>query len=235
MRSMKFLVNLYRAYHKILSKVLNLYCRQDFLPFDGLMNLYITGLNQITDVEIDKVNKPNLPIPAGHLSPKRATIVVITSLILSLGIGIAHPASSNGLNTALWASMILGTMYSLPPIRLKRFPVFAAFCIVAVRGAVINAGFFAHAKAVAYAHSGVATSVLTCLGEAKCFLSCLFFAAFGVVIGMFMHQMNFLLHRCFIEYGLFPRQFHSLHYHTIFDRNKWWRCYQNCSTSNVSA
>jgi len=150
-----------------------------------LMNLYITGLNQITDVEIDKVNKPNLPIPAGHLSRKRATFVVLVALILSLGIGIMYPIlSSNGLNVALWGSMILGTMYSLPPIRLKRFPVLAAFCIVAVRGTVINAGFFAHAKTVAFSRTGDVTSVIECLGEGKCYLSCLFFAVFGVVIAL---------------------------------------------------
>ena len=33
-----------------------------------LVNIYVTGLNQITDVDIDKINKPYLPIAAGHLS-----------------------------------------------------------------------------------------------------------------------------------------------------------------------
>lgn len=32
------------------------------------VNLYVTGLNQVYDVEIDRVNKPYLPIPAGDLS-----------------------------------------------------------------------------------------------------------------------------------------------------------------------
>jgi homogentisate phytyltransferase/homogentisate geranylgeranyltransferase len=147
-----------------------------------LMNLYITGLNQITDVEIDKINKPNLPIAAGDLSPKTANIIVIISLILSVAMGMAHPVlGSQGLNVALWASGILGTLYSLPHFRLKRFPLMAAFCIVAVRGAVINAGFFAHAKAAAF---GVETSVLACLRtDVRCFLSSLFFAVFGIVIG----------------------------------------------------
>jgi homogentisate phytyltransferase / homogentisate geranylgeranyltransferase len=31
-------------------------------------NVFITGLNQITDREMDKINKPFLPIPAGRLS-----------------------------------------------------------------------------------------------------------------------------------------------------------------------
>lgn len=149
-----------------------------------LMNLYITGLNQITDVEIDKINKPDLPIAAGDLSPGVATIVVIAALALSLGMGISHPIlGTQGLNVALWGSAILGTMYSLPPFRLKRFPLLAALCIVAVRGTIINAGFFAHAKAAAYGQQ--ATSVITSLlTDRRCFLSSFFFGVFGIVIAL---------------------------------------------------
>lgn len=148
-----------------------------------LMNLYITGLNQVTDVEIDKVNKPNLPIAAGDLSLKGGIITVVVSLILSLLMGISHPVfGSQGLNMALWWSGILGTMYSLNPIRLKRFPFLAAFCIVAVRGAVINAGFFAHAKVAAFGHTSSVMEFL--LSDRQCVLSSLYFAIFGVVIAL---------------------------------------------------
>mmetsp|Transcript_27011 Transcript_27011/g.39502 ORF Transcript_27011/g.39502 Transcript_27011/m.39502 type:complete len:389 (-) Transcript_27011:111-1277(-) len=149
-----------------------------------LMNLYITGLNQITDVEIDKINKPNLPIPAGILSKRTATWVVSIALLASLAMGVASPLlGSQGLNVALYGSAILGTMYSLKPFRLKRFPLLAAFCIVAVRGTIINASFFAHAKKTAY---GAATgSVLHFLRtDKKCLLSSIFFGVFGIVIAL---------------------------------------------------
>jgi homogentisate phytyltransferase/homogentisate geranylgeranyltransferase len=157
-----------------------------------LMNLYITGLNQITDVEIDKINKPNLPIASGDLSVPGATITVLLSLVLSLLLGVAgSPAfATEGLNMALGMSALLGTLYSLPPFRLKRFPLLAAFCIVSVRGAIINAGFFAHARAAAYgAVSGAgvvaSSSVLHCLWkDPRCFLSSLYFAVFGLVIAL---------------------------------------------------
>lgn len=149
-----------------------------------LMNLYITGLNQITDVEIDKVNKPNLPIPAGELSEGTAVGVVLVALLLSLWLGVAHPVlGTQGLNVALWGSCILGTLYSLPPFRLKRFPALAAFCIVAVRGTIINAGFFAHAQSAAFGVPVI--SVLhTLLTERTCMLTNLFFGVFGVVIAL---------------------------------------------------
>lgn len=152
-----------------------------------LMNLYITGLNQITDVDIDKINKPNLPIASGDLSVKDAKVTVVLSLVLSLLLGVAgSPAfATEGLNMALGMSALLGTLYSLPPFRLKRFPLLAAFCIVSVRGAVINAGFFAHAKVAAYGAASGTSSVLQCLwNDPRCSLSSLYFAVFGLVIAL---------------------------------------------------
>jgi homogentisate phytyltransferase/homogentisate geranylgeranyltransferase len=148
-----------------------------------LMNLYITGLNQVTDVEIDKINKPNLPIAAGDLSMKGGIITILIALLSSLGMGFAHPFyGTQGLNVALWVSGILGTLYSLEPFRLKRFPLLAAFCIVSVRGAVINAGFFAHASAASFGNVG---SVWQCLTrDPRCILSSLYFAVFGIVIAL---------------------------------------------------
>lgn len=148
-----------------------------------LMNLYITGLNQITDVEIDRINKPNLPIAAGILSRRAALVVVVVSLVASLTMGpMLYPQlSTAGLSFALWGSAILGTLYSLEPFRLKRFPLLAAFCIVAVRGTVINAGFFAHATAAAF---GGASSIHHALADPKCLLSSAFFCVFGMVIAL---------------------------------------------------
>jgi homogentisate phytyltransferase/homogentisate geranylgeranyltransferase len=39
-------------------------------------------------------------------------------------------------------SLLIGTAYSVPPIRLKRFPLLAAFCILTVRGIIVNLGLF---------------------------------------------------------------------------------------------
>lgn len=108
-----------------------------------LMNLYITGLNQITDVEIDKINKPYLPIAKGDLKKSTAIGVVLAAVLVSLLMSVCNPVfSTSGLQVALWGSFVLGTVYSLPPFRLKRHPLLAAFCIVAVRGTIINAGEF---------------------------------------------------------------------------------------------
>ena len=187
-----------------------------------LMNLYITGLNQITDIEIDKVNKPYLPIASGDLTPQNATIIVTLALFLSLSMGFSHPVlGSQGLNVALWGSMILGTMYSLPPFRLKRFPLLAAVCIVAVRGTIINAGFFAHAKAAAFARTGVASTVMGCMSDVRCLFSCLFFAVFGIVIGT-------LKTSCYL-WEIFLDTCRSLMFYVFFSFNEGCsRCHRRC-------
>ena len=47
----------------------------------------------------------------------------------------------------LAGSAALGAAYSAPPLRLKRSPLLAALSIVVVRGVLVNACFYAHARA----------------------------------------------------------------------------------------
>jgi homogentisate phytyltransferase/homogentisate geranylgeranyltransferase len=104
-------------------------------------NIYIVGLNQLYDVEIDKVNKPHLPLANGEFSVKQGKYMVgltgVLAILLAVSLGI-------GLLTTVTVSLLIGTAYSLPPIRLKRFPLLAAICILTVRGIVVNVGLFLH-------------------------------------------------------------------------------------------
>ncbi len=111
-----------------------------------LTNVYITGLNQLVDVDIDKINKPYLPIASGDLSHRSATGIVLGSL---LGALYLTKESLIPLRLTIILSSIVGTLYSLPPFRLKRFPLFAALCILLVRGAFVNIGFYNQVKVVA--------------------------------------------------------------------------------------
>jgi homogentisate phytyltransferase / homogentisate geranylgeranyltransferase len=104
-------------------------------------NVYIVGLNQLWDVEIDRINKPDLPLASGAFSRRQGQwIVGISGFLAILMAGL----SGNWLLATVAVSLIIGTAYSLPPIRLKRFPLFAAFCILTVRGIVVNLGLFLH-------------------------------------------------------------------------------------------
>ncbi len=147
-----------------------------------LTNLYITGLNQVTDVEIDIINKPYLPIPSGKLSKRNATILVIGSLIISLlfAAKVEFP-----LRMTILTSALLGTVYSLPPFRLKRFPLLAAFCILTVRGTVINLGFLLQAKEVLLGQTMTSWKWSNLVSQNPDSLAIsAFFAAFGLIIAL---------------------------------------------------
>ncbi len=104
-------------------------------------NIYIVGLNQLIDVDIDKINKPHLPVAAGEFSEDQGKSIVITTGILALALAwISGPF----LLVMVVTSLVIGTAYSLPPLRLKQFPFWAALCIFSVRGTIVNLGLFLH-------------------------------------------------------------------------------------------
>ncbi|MBD1930917.1 homogentisate phytyltransferase [Funiculus sociatus] len=104
-------------------------------------NIYIVGLNQLEDVEIDKINKPHLPIAAGEFSRRQAVIIIAISGTVAL---LSSLLLGQYLLLTVGISLAIGTAYSLPPIRLKRFPFWAALCIFTVRGVIVNLGLFLH-------------------------------------------------------------------------------------------
>lgn len=104
-------------------------------------NIYIVGLNQICDVEIDRINKPHLPLAAKEFTMQQGQLIVTVTGILALTIAAL---SGVWLFATVAVSLLIGTAYSLPPIRLKQFPFFAAFCILTVRGIIVNIGLFLH-------------------------------------------------------------------------------------------
>ena len=103
-------------------------------------NGYIVGINQIYDVEIDAVNKPFLPMAAGELGFTQAWGICIVLAATGLGITTFNFGS---LIAKLYAfGLFLGTIYSVPPLRLKQNAV-AAFAIIAtVRGFLLNFGVY---------------------------------------------------------------------------------------------
>lgn len=106
-----------------------------------LGNIYIVGLNQLEDIAIDKINKPNLPLAAGEFSPKIGKIIVFISGLVSL---LLATYLGKYLCLTVAISLLIGTAYSLPPIRLKRYPLSAALCIFTVRGVIVNLGLYLH-------------------------------------------------------------------------------------------
>lgn len=160
----------------------------DFSPlfFTGLleaivaalfMNIYIVGLNQLTDIEIDKVNKPYLPLASGEYSVATGIMIVTSFGIMSFGLGWV--AGSWPLFWALFISFILGTAYSinLPFLRWKRFALVAAMCILAVRAVIVQLAFFLHIQTFVYQRPAILTRPLI--------FATAFMSFFSVVIALF--------------------------------------------------
>jgi homogentisate phytyltransferase/homogentisate geranylgeranyltransferase len=119
------------------------------------VNVAIVGVNQLTDVEIDRVNKPYLPIAAGDLTPQAATAIVAACTALPLAMALTQGAAET---VAVAAGLAAGAAYSLPPLRLKRFPLAASLCITGVRSLVVNLGVYWH-----FAHAIAAPVWALCL------------------------------------------------------------------------
>uniref|UniRef100_N1QXU2 Digeranylgeranylglyceryl phosphate synthase n=1 Tax=Aegilops tauschii TaxID=37682 RepID=N1QXU2_AEGTA len=101
-------------------------------------NGYIVGINQIYDIGIDKVNKPYLPIAAGDLSVQSAWLLVVAFAVVGFSIVVSN---FGPFITSLYClGLFLGTIYSVPPFRLKRYPV-AAFLIIATDNTIWNIFF----------------------------------------------------------------------------------------------
>ncbi|KAJ6923876.1 hypothetical protein NC652_017253 [Populus alba x Populus x berolinensis] len=113
--------------------------------FSGLFALicgngYIVGINQIYDIGIDKVNKPYLPIAAGDLSVNSAWLLVIFFAVA--GVLIVGLNFGPFITSLYCLGLFLGTVYSVPPLRFKRFPVIAFLIIATVRGFLLNFGVY---------------------------------------------------------------------------------------------
>jgi len=142
------------------------------------INVYIVGLNQLYDVPIDVINKPSLPLASGEFSMRTGWLIVTTCL--SLGLILGYLFGTTPLWWTLTLTMFLGTIYSVPPFRLKRFPILAAFCILAVRGVFVQIGFYFHMKTV-IAHFQPIKYQLTW----PLMFACMFVVIFSIIIAFF--------------------------------------------------
>ena len=97
--------------------------------------LLLTGasniLNQIADIETDRINRPGRPLPAGQVTLRGAWTAFWLLSLVALALAAL-------VNAAYWAcvaaTLPLTAAYSLPPIRAKRIPFLANATIATPRG-----------------------------------------------------------------------------------------------------
>ncbi|GJW20782.1 homogentisate phytyltransferase 1, chloroplastic-like protein [Tanacetum coccineum] len=159
------------------------------------MQMYVCGFNQICDIELDKVNKPSLPLAAGELSMKTAITISALSAIMSLSIGwiVRSPALFWGF--VAW--FVVGTAYSanvLPWLRWKRFPFTAAFYMLINRALVVPIGYYLHMQKSIHGGSALLSRpILFAVGMLSAFsISIIFFKDIPDIEGDRMHGIKSL-------------------------------------------
>nr|AIT11912.1 flavone prenyltransferase [Glycyrrhiza uralensis] len=141
------------------------------------MGVYMAGLNQLCDIEIDKINKPHLPLASGEISFTTGVIIIASSFIVSLWLG-----SIVGSWPSLWALIsfcVIWTGYSVnvPLLRWKRHPALAAMCIIATWGFIFPIGYFLHIQTFVFKRSAVFSRPVV--------FSTIFMSFFSLVIALF--------------------------------------------------
>ncbi|XP_024022020.1 homogentisate solanesyltransferase, chloroplastic-like [Morus notabilis] len=112
-----------------------------FKAFCGLIacifaGAYVNGINQIYDIDIDRVNKAYLSIPAGDLSLTQAWFLVMFDLAAS--VLILRFMKPDLITTSLaFLFLFLGTFYSAPPFRFKRSSI-ATIIVLPLASCVIH-------------------------------------------------------------------------------------------------
>ncbi|KAF6138890.1 hypothetical protein GIB67_025619 [Kingdonia uniflora] len=93
-----------------------------------LINAFVAGVNELFDIEIDKINKPHLPLASGELSIPTAIAITAGAALTALAMGFSQ---SPALLCAVLVFFIVGGAYSidLPFLRWKNSSVLAAMCM----------------------------------------------------------------------------------------------------------
>lgn len=98
------------------------------------LNAFSNGLNQIFDLEIDRVNKPHRLLPSGRISMPEAWCLSLVFLVIALLLAV-------WINLQCFLVVLggaLGTvLYSVPPIRTKSRGIWANLTIAVVRGTLL--------------------------------------------------------------------------------------------------
>ncbi len=101
-------------------------------------------LNQLYDLENDRINKPNRPLPAGEVTERETRILYWILYALSLvAAWFVKPLAGDSLATreCFWivlVAAIITYVYSAPPFRTKRWGWAAQFTIAVPRGMLLK-------------------------------------------------------------------------------------------------
>lgn len=115
----------------------------------ALLNAGNNALNQIYDLDIDRVNKPKRPLPSGRLTIDQAWL--FTTITYALALALAWLVAPQGRHECFWLVAVAGVctlLYSVPPFRTKRLGIWANVTIAIPRGVLLKVAGWSSVKTV---------------------------------------------------------------------------------------
>jgi 4-hydroxybenzoate polyprenyltransferase len=130
-------------------------------PFIGatmaaLLNAGNNALNQIYDLDIDRVNKPKRPLPSGRLTVAQVwwfTNITYASALVLAWLVVPRPGLnlSTGRHECFWlvaVAVVCTYLYSVPPFRTKRLGIWANVTIAIPRGVLLKVAGWSSVKTI---------------------------------------------------------------------------------------
>jgi 4-hydroxybenzoate polyprenyltransferase len=119
------------------------------LTMAAVLNGASNALNQIYDLEIDRINKPKRPLPEGRLSLRDAWLFTWGAYAIALV--LAWLVAPGGRHECFWivlVATIITFLYSVPPARTKRLGIWANVTIAIPRGVLLKVAGWSSVKTV---------------------------------------------------------------------------------------
>lgn len=116
----------------------------------AVLNAGNNALNQIYDLEIDRINKPRRPLPSGRLSIRQAWWFTIATYAVALV--LAWLVAPGGRHECFWLvaiAVVCTFLYSVPPFRTKRLGIWANVTIAIPRGTLLKVAGWSSVKTIA--------------------------------------------------------------------------------------
>jgi 4-hydroxybenzoate polyprenyltransferase len=105
----------------------------------AVFNAGNNALNQIYDLEIDRINKPKRPLPSGRLTLRHAWL--FTAVTYAITLVLAWLVMPGGRHECFWivaVAVVFTYLYSVPPFRTKRRGIWANVTIAIPRGVLLK-------------------------------------------------------------------------------------------------
>jgi 4-hydroxybenzoate polyprenyltransferase len=123
-------------------------------PFIGLtmaavLNAASNALNQIYDLEIDRINKPRRPLPSGRMPLREAW--TFTFVTYAIALALAWLVAPGGRHECFWivlVATVITVLYSAPPFRTKRLGIWANVTIAIPRGVLLKVAGWSSVKTI---------------------------------------------------------------------------------------